>query len=416
MKVAYYSPLPPERTGIADYSALLLPELQRRLEVEVVRRGRRRAPRRTDVSLYHVGNNPEAHGWIVAALRRRSGVVVLHDFVLHHLVAGLTLGRGDGDGYLDAMQRDSGVFGRLVAHGVLDGLLPPVWETRADQFPLVHEVLDHADGVIVHSRFVEDRVRESGFRGPVWRIPHPVFPEPDDIRPLRLPRPASVVIGCFGNLNPSKRLPQLLQAFGVVRERHPEALLVLAGGVSSAHDLELQVAEHDLRLGESVVHLGYIGDADIWPLLAACDVLVSLRWPTMGETSGSVIRALSAGRPLIVSDVGWFSELPDSVAAKVPVGAGEVDTLAAYLEVLVTDHELRVSMGNAAASFAHREHDLGRVADLYLRALEESAGGPALRDEVASDLAQAAHDVGLSPQDSELDEIAAKARELGVGY
>ena len=54
------------------------------------------------------------------------------------------------------MQRDSGVFGRLIAHGVIDGLIPPVWETRAEDFPLVNEVLDHADGVIVHSHFVED--------------------------------------------------------------------------------------------------------------------------------------------------------------------------------------------------------------------------------------------------------------------
>ena len=76
-------------------------------------------------SLYHIGNNPDAHGWIVAALRRRRGIVVLHDFVLHHLIAGLTVGRGDGDGYLDAMQRDAGVFGRLIAHGVIDGLIPP---------------------------------------------------------------------------------------------------------------------------------------------------------------------------------------------------------------------------------------------------------------------------------------------------
>ena len=59
----------------------------------MVRRGRRWAPRRADVCLYHVGNNPDAHGWIVEALRRRPGVVVLHDFVLHHLVAGLTFGR-----------------------------------------------------------------------------------------------------------------------------------------------------------------------------------------------------------------------------------------------------------------------------------------------------------------------------------
>ena len=70
MKVAYYSPMPPETSGIADYSALLLPALRERIDVEVVRRGRTKPPRGADVSLYHVGNSPEAHGWIVDALRR----------------------------------------------------------------------------------------------------------------------------------------------------------------------------------------------------------------------------------------------------------------------------------------------------------------------------------------------------------
>ena len=135
LKVAYFSPLPPERSGIADYSALLLPALAGAARRAVVRRERTKPPRGTDVALYHVGNNPDAHGWIVDALRRRPGVVVLHDFVLHHLVAGMTLGRGDPEGYLDAMQRDAGVVGRLLAHGVVDHLLPPIWEDRARGLP-----------------------------------------------------------------------------------------------------------------------------------------------------------------------------------------------------------------------------------------------------------------------------------------
>jgi glycosyltransferase involved in cell wall biosynthesis len=415
MKVAYYSPFPPERTGIADYSALLLPALQQRLDVQAVPRGRRRAPRDADVSVYHIGNNPDAHGWILAALRRRRGIVVLHDFVLHHLIAGLTVGRGDERGYLDAMQRDAGVLGRLVAHGVIDGLIPPVWETRAEDFPLVHEVLDYADGVIVHSHFVEDRIRDVGFHGPIWRIPHPAFPDHRELRPFALPRPASIVIGCFGNLNPAKRAPQLLQAFAELRIRHPDALLVLAGGISSRYDLELQAAENGLSLGESVFHLGYLDDSDIAPLLLACDVLVSLRWPTMGETSGSVIRALAAARPIIVSEVGWFSELPDSVAAKVPVGLHEVETLTAYLDALASNERLRHRMGAAASTYVRSEHDLGHAAELYAAALEEAAGGAAVRDAVAAELAQAASDVGIGVRDRELDEIASAARGLGVG-
>ncbi len=72
LKVDYFSPMPPERSGIADYSALLVPALARLVDVEVVRRGRTR-PGSGDVALYHVGNDPEAHGWIVEALRRRPG-------------------------------------------------------------------------------------------------------------------------------------------------------------------------------------------------------------------------------------------------------------------------------------------------------------------------------------------------------
>ena len=74
---------------------MLLPALRQRMDVTVVRRGVTKWPRGTDVAMYHVGNNPDAHGWIVDALRRRRGLVVLHEFVLHHLIAGLTLGRGD---------------------------------------------------------------------------------------------------------------------------------------------------------------------------------------------------------------------------------------------------------------------------------------------------------------------------------
>src|SRR6266480_1700018 len=181
MRVAYYSPLPPERSGIADYSALLLPALARKVDVRVARR-RRLRPSRVDISLYHVGNHPDAHGWIVEALRKRPGVVVLHEFVLHHLVAGLTLGRRDGEGYLGAMQREAGVPGRLLAHGVLDGVVPPLWEVRPEDFPLAGEVLEHAakpgGGLIAHSRYVAERAFASGYEGRLWRIPHPAWPDP----------------------------------------------------------------------------------------------------------------------------------------------------------------------------------------------------------------------------------------------
>ena len=171
MKVAYYSPMPPERSGIADYSAHLLPALRERIE----RRGRQARPHparpRHRRRAYHVGNNPDAHGWIVDALRKRPGVVVLHDFVLHHLIAGLTIGRRDGRGYLDAMEREGGIVGRLLGHGVLDKRIQLLWESRRRTitWPARCSTSPRAHRPLALRRAAGAR---AGYEGPVWRIPH----------------------------------------------------------------------------------------------------------------------------------------------------------------------------------------------------------------------------------------------------
>jgi glycosyltransferase involved in cell wall biosynthesis len=415
VKTAYYSPLPPERTGIADYSRLLLPALERRLEVAVVRRGAKRPPRGTDLGLYHVGNNPDAHGWIVEALERRPGVVVLHEFVLHHLVAGMTLGRGDGEGYLAAMEREHGIVGRLLAHGVIDGVLPPLWEARPHEFPLASGVLDRALGVIVHSRYLEREVRATGYTRPVWYVPHPSWPAPVELPDSGLPSGGAPIVGCLGHLNPEKRVPQLLEAFARLRSRRPDALLVLAGRVAPQTRLDAWLERFALREGIDVLVLGHVEEARIPSLLSAFDVCVNLRWPTMGETSGSAVRALGLGRPLVVSDVGWFRELPDDAAVKVAIDETEVDVLAQELEQLLDDPALRERLGAAALRYATTELALDRVADSYAIALEEAAGGEAVRDAVLADVARAAADVGLDEEDPEFPRVARKVREVMRG-
>jgi glycosyltransferase involved in cell wall biosynthesis len=360
VKVAYYSPLPPSRSGIADYSALLLPALSERVEVVVARPGRFRREPKADVALYHVGNDPAEHGWIVEALRRRPGIVVLHEFVLHHLVSGITLARGDVDGYLAALERDAGLVGRLLGHAVVDDRIKPLWETRPQDFPLAREVLDHATGVVVHSRYVEERARGAGFAGPIWRIPMPAWPvprvEPADVA-------GAPLIGCFGHINESKRVPQLASAFERLRERRSEARLLLVGAISPRLG--------ELPLPEGVIRRDYVQEEELWALLKACDAVVSLRFPTMGETSAVAVRALSVGKPLVVTDVGWFRELPDEVAVKVPMDEAEIEALAAAMEQAASSPE----MGAAALRLAESEHELQRVADLYAAALREAGTG-----------------------------------------
>jgi glycosyltransferase involved in cell wall biosynthesis len=404
LRVAYYSPLTPSRSGVADYSALLLPELRQRIEVTVVRSGRFRLMPKADVSLYHIGNDPDAHGWIARALQARPGVVVLHEFVLHHLVAGLTFARGDSRGYLDAMERGHGLAGRLLAFGVTEGRIPPLWETRPEAFPLAGDVLASGTGLIVHSRFVEDRARDAGFRGPIWRIPHPAWPLP---KVAQIHVEGSPLIGCFGHLNESKRIPQLLSAFARLRAARPQARLLLVGAFAR------RLVGMDIP--EGVIREDYVAEERLWSLMAACDAIVSLRSPTMGETSGSAIRALTLGKPLVVSDVGWFSELPDEVAVRVPVDEHEIENLAAALEGLAADAAARAAMGAAARQLVEREHTLPRVAELYAAALEEAAGGQVVREAVLREVAEAAAAVGIEASDPAAGELAARLDEVGLG-
>src|SRR5581483_4077900 len=129
--------------------------------------------------------------------------------------------------YLDAMERDLGVAGRLLGLGVLDNLLPLLWETQPERFPLSGVVLDHARGLLVHSHYVAAKAREAGYAGRITRIPHPAW-QMDDVAPA-----ADVggdpLIGCFGFLNMNKRIPEVLEAFAAFRRDRPGARLLLVG-------------------------------------------------------------------------------------------------------------------------------------------------------------------------------------------
>jgi glycosyltransferase involved in cell wall biosynthesis len=203
----------------------------------------------------------------------------------------------------------------------------------------------------------------------------------------------------------NQRIPQLLEAFASLRRRRPGARLLLAGAPAERFDIRRRLER--LGLTDGVRSEGYVTEERMWSLMAACDVLVNLRYPTMGETSGSVIRGLSLGKPMLVSDVGWFAELPDDAALKIPVDEYEVATIARSLE-LATD--CCKELGAAALEYVRCEHDLGRVADAYAAALEETAGAEAVTDAVLHDLARAAAEVGID----DVTVLAQRAREAGI--
>ena len=212
------------------------------------------------------------------------------------------------------MERDAGIPGRLLAHGVLDGACLRRGRRSPDEFPLAGEVLGQRDGP--DRPLALRRGARAGGRLPRSDLADRASGLAAWSTSSRRGSKAARCSAAFGHLNASKRIPQLVEAFGAgarsaIRTR------------SSCSSAQPRPASTSSRLeAEGVERIGYVEEEQLWSLMAACDACISLRAPTMGETSGSVIRALSLGRPLVVSDLGWFSELPDDVALKVPVGRG----------------------------------------------------------------------------------------------
>jgi SAM-dependent methyltransferase len=102
---------------------------------------------------------------------------------------------------------------------------------------------------------------------------------------------------------------------------------------------------------------------------------LNLRHPTVGESSGSLLRALGLGKAVLVSDVGAFREFPDDVCLKVPVGASEEDLIFEYLNLLASRPDVARALGERAARYVKEECNWDHVAGLYASFLQSVVEG-----------------------------------------
>lgn len=432
MRVAYFSPLPPMRSGIADYSAELLPHLAAHWDVELFVddgfrveeslasrfpvRGHRAFPAlweagRFDAVVYQVGNNADYHARIYEMLLRFPGIVVLHEPMLHHLVRGMTLARNDTAGYVEAMRYAYGKTGQAMARRSLDTGIPlDVWS-----YPLFERVVDASLGLIVHNETTAERVRASRPLARIARVPHHLsVPDPPDAdrlaeirRSLGIP-PEAFVVASFGFITPAKRIEVSLRAFARLRRAVPDAVYLLVGEVSPHYDLAGLLKP---EVSPGVVVVGRTEIDRFLLYMSAVDVAVNLRYPSAGETSGTLIRLLGLGKPVIVSNTGSFAEIPDDCCAKVDLDETEEELLAAYLLRLAKDADLRQRMGGNARRHMLAHHTLEGSANGYAAFVQEAVSAPRPQPVVPPLAAYPPSDVF-----SELvADVAGQVVDLGVG-
>ncbi|MDX2040485.1 MAG: glycosyltransferase [Acidobacteriota bacterium] len=395
MRLAYFSPLPPSKSGIADYSAELLPYLAKGADITVFveqadelrlnqHRGDYAVQSAThfdeihsqqpfDLCIYHQGNNPH-HEFVYERALQTPGLLVLHEHCLHHLIAWRTLGRQNEDGYWDELFY---AYGRLGARVAEMRELGVGSEYQQFLMPLNRRLVASSLGIITHNAYAASQLESLDAQTPIELIPHHLAPqtyELDDLdaaecrRSLGIPDNAWV-IASMGFVTQAKRIPAVLAAFKRFLAVAPNAMYLIVGEDHWKWSIAPLIEE--MGLSDRVRITGYTAEKDFFRYLKAADVIVNLRFPTAGETSGTLIRSLGAGKPVIVTDFGQFAELPDDVCLKVTAGPDEEKELYAKLRALVYRPTLREQISRRASEWIRSENEISRCAARYLNFAEK---------------------------------------------
>jgi glycosyltransferase involved in cell wall biosynthesis len=388
LRLDYLSPLPPVRSGISDYSVDLLPHLAAAADVRVVRVPEQPVDDAVEarwhpvaiarlgedgrLPLYQMGNN-QYHEEVRRAALRLPGVMTLHDVVLHHQLLGRTVGKDDHPSYVAALEADHGPAGRAVARSAYWG---GIGHAAQFELPAHRSLVRSQRGILVHSAWAAEVIAEEHEGVEVRVVPMPIpLPAPAEAsrgfvfrERHRLP-PTAPLIGSFGFQTPIKRTEHAVRALA---ERGLEGVHLLVAGELSPH-VEIVETARELGVADRVHVLGYLPYEEFEAGIAACDLCLNLRYPSAGETSASLLRVLAMGRPVIVSDHAQFAEMPGEIALRVPLGEGEVESLAGALRDLLAEPGRLREMGSRASEYVARAHDPAASARRIAEACAELA-------------------------------------------
>ena len=389
MRIAWWSPLPPQPSGIADYSFEVLGELTAVADVLAVvdddYARRVRAPEgvavaaagaylsgsagSADLDVYQMGNHPWMHAYMHTPALERPGVLVLHDPALVDFYIRLC-GGADSETFLAEARANLPSPGGDMPTVIVDD------RPDLDRLSLLmtRRLVEASMVTVVHSAWARDELLRRHPGACVRVAPHAVR-APAAAPPLLLRRRGAAVFGVFGGLTPNKRISSAVRAFAAVHRDFPDARLVVAGRSDYAGvERQLDALICSLGVAQAVRVSKDVSLERLEREIGECDVAIALRWPSAGETSAVVMRALSAGKPVIVSDLPQYRDFDKAFCWRVPTAAvAEIEAVGALMRRALTDPNACAAAGRVARRFVAAEGTLAHARDVYLEVAGECA-------------------------------------------
>ena len=388
-RLALVSPMPPARTGIANYSAELLPALAHYYDIEIVvaqpevsgcEALQGMTPRTVDWLrqninsidrvLYHIGNS-SFHLYMLDVLQEIPGTVVLHDFFISGLVSALEFEAGHAHALSQMLYADHGY--RAVADRYKD-----IASARMT-YPVNFHVLNNANGIIVHSEYskrLADQWYAFDYGRHFAKIPHLrdsslVHADKTRTRQALGIAEDAFVICSFGFLGETKLNDRLLGCWAssqLFRDQNCQ-LIFVGENHSGKYGQQLLARIETLGCQQRVSITGFVENDLYQQYLVAADVAVQLRTCSRGETSGTVLDCMNHGLPLVVNANGSMAELDATAVCMLPDDFADQQLIKA-LETLWADAPLRQEMGRKSRCIIQQQHSPAGCAHLYAAAIE----------------------------------------------
>ena len=411
-RIALWTPLPPQKSGVADYSAELLRKLSCLYDIEVFvddgylpsldllsryvihhYRGfeRRQAQDPFDVILYQVGASAY-HLYMYGPIQKWPGIVILHDLVWGYaLYASYAQSQRLKDFKRELMLTEGQ---KVVLEFSEIEQLPvesfgPALESFLNRHYMLKRIVDSSLVTVVHMDEAQRELADRYHDARVYTI-HMGVDDPwqglpvanlDFVRAQLGIQASTFVVGVFGSIDPVKHLDVCIKAFGLLSANHPDALLIIVGDAFDPRYMDqLLELTQSMGLAERVRFVGHIAVSDpgndrlFDRYLLTCDVVVNLRYPSRKQMSGTLLRAVAAGKPVLITDLPEWSFLPNDFCWKIQAGDGAVHELGQYLVNLATDPVSRRQMSVSARAYFEQCATVADMAAMYESVIDQVAG------------------------------------------
>ncbi|MGE5473041.1 MAG: glycosyltransferase [Ignavibacteriales bacterium] len=378
-KLLYASPFLPKQSGISDYSEILIYGLREYFDITLLIDDYKLLNKNLykdfkvliykkdkikfdeyDYKIYNIGNNPWFHGYIYDCALKYPGFIILHDFILYYLTIGYYQNK---ESFYSEMYEIAGANGfSLIKSQIKRGRNLLECKEISHLLPLNKELIKLSQGIFVHSEYTRGIILKEFKKADICKINMVDMNNTTDekisndyLRENYGVADDAVVIASFGYIAPTKQNHIICEVINDIAAKGKNIYYIMVGEGNYI----------DNYANGNIIKTGFVERNIYDSILKRCNIVANLRYPTMGETSISLIHAMGIGKPCFVTDDAWFSELPDDVVVKISYENEKKEIYEKLIYFLENQNQLKM-ISKKAKEFVKNEHSIEKIAnDIY---------------------------------------------------